>query len=157
MPFLLILIGALLIVSAYRNTAGTLAADLEQDVPGFAVWALAIGAIGALGWIPGMQTISRWLLALVLVVIVLRNYQGFLSNVKSLGTLPTPTTAPASPASAYVAAPSNPQITAADVSGTAASNVNTTQAASTSSPLGSLDPSAYLSSFESQAGFGGIA
>jgi hypothetical protein len=116
-PFLLILIGAVLLVSALRNTQGSLATALETDVPGFTKWGLALGAIAALGFIPGMQRISRWLLALVVVVLVLRNWSQFLTGITSLETPPTPAAAVTSPASAYVANPSSPNITAAEVSG----------------------------------------
>jgi hypothetical protein len=165
MPFLLILIAAVLILAAYNNTYGELATELETDVPGFAKWGLAIVAVGALQWIPGMRVPARWLLALVIVVIVLRNYQALLSGVQNLSTLPAPATASPTPAAAYAANPASPQITAADTSGglgtspastTTAASVNAAnQPATVSSPLGIFDPSNYLAQVES--GFGGAA
>jgi hypothetical protein len=156
MPFLLILIGAVLIVAAYRNTYGQLATALETDVPAFATWGLAIVAVGALGWIPGMRQVSRWLLALVLVVIVLRNYQALLNGVAGLKSTPAASAAAPSPASAYVANPTNPQITQADVSGS--SNINAVQTATMTSPFGAFDPAAFMTAFEQGVGgFGGVA
>lgn len=154
---MLVIIGAILIVTAYRNTYGNLATALETDVPGFAKWALAIVAVGALGWVPGMQAVSRWLLALVIVVLVLRNYQALFANAQHLSSLPAATPAQQTPAAAYVANPSNPQITQASISGTSG-NVNAAaQTASVSSPLGAFDPAAYLTAFESGVGgFGGV-
>jgi hypothetical protein len=167
MPFLLILIGAVLIVSAYRNTYGDLATALETDVPGFATWALAIAAVAALGWVPGMQKISRWLLALVIVVLVLRNYQALFANAQTLAKLPAATPAQTTPTAAYLASPTAPNITTADISGgtsagsssTIAGSINAAnQIATVTSPLGAYDPAAYLTQFEAGVGgFGGVA
>ncbi|HEY1410808.1 MAG TPA: hypothetical protein VGF36_01645, partial [Rhodopila sp.] len=106
MPFLLVLIGAVLLTAALRNTQGDLATALEKDVPGFAKWGLALGLVASLGYIPGMQKVSRYILALVIVTLVLKNYQAFLTGITSLGTLPAASTAQTAPASAYVASPS---------------------------------------------------
>ena len=162
MPFVLLIVGAILILTAYRNTYGDLATALETDVPGFAKWALALAVVGGLGWVPGMQTISRWLLALVIVAIVLsnKNWQTFFTNVQTISSLPAASTASATPAAAYVASPTNPQITQADVSGTSSTgNINAANVAATvTSPLGAYDPAAYLTAFEQGiGGFGGIA
>jgi hypothetical protein len=165
MPFLLILIGALLIVTAYRNTYGDLASDLETDLPGFAKWALALVAVAAMGWIPGMQKISRWLLALVIVVIVLRNYSQFFQNLPQLSSLPAATPATPTPTAAYLANPTAPAITTADISGGATvsnavpGSINAaSQIATVASPLGAYDPAAFLTQYEAGiGGFGGIA
>lgn len=163
MPFILLLIGAVIIIAAFNNTQGDLATELETDVPAFLKWALAIVGVGAIGWIPGMQTISRWLLALVLVVLVLKNYQGILSGFQSLGgsaaTAPVQTAANPTPASAYIANPNNPQVTQAQISGTSG-NVNAAgqPAQIAASPFGAFDPHQFLAAFEAGfGGFGGIA
>lgn len=97
MPFLLLLIGAVIFVAAYQNTHGELAAQLGQDVPPFLKWGMAIAAVGALGFVPGMRDLSRWLLALVLVVIVLTNYKQIIAGLQSIGSTgggePQPTAA----------------------------------------------------------------
>ena len=160
MPFFLIFLGAILIITAYRNTYGQLATDLEQDAAGFFPWALAIVAVGALQWIPGMTTIARWLLALVLVVIVLKNFTNVQKAVASLGTLPAPQTGSITPAQAYINNPANPQITQAEITGQVAgnANVNANATAMTSSPIGAFDPAAFLTAFEAGVGgFGGVA
>ncbi len=160
MPFLLVLIGAVLLVAAVRNTEGDLGNALAADVPGFIKWALAIVAVGALGWVPGLRVISRWLLALVLVVIVLKNYTQLFQGFTALKTPPAPIQAAASPASQYVANPANPQITAANITGssTTAASINSVQPASVASPLGAFDPAAFLTAFETGiGGFGGAA
>jgi phage-related protein len=161
MPFLLVLIGAVLLIAAVRNTEGDLGNALVADVPGFLKWALAIVAVGALGWVPGMRTISRWLLALVLVVLVLTNYQKIFAGFLALKNPPPPSQAAASPAAAYVANPAQPAITQADISGTGSNSQSINAAGippSVSNPLGAFDPAAYLTAFESGiGGFGGVA
>ena len=138
-----LLIGAVLLVSALRNTQGDLATALETDAPGYFKWALALGLVASLGFIPGMQRISRWLLALVIVTLVLKNYQQFLTGITSLETPPQAAQAVTSPASAYVANPSAPNITTAEVTGTG--NVSNTAALATT-----LFDAAEM-------GFGGVA
>lgn len=100
MPLILALIGAALVLVALRNTQSQLATALEQDVPGYLKWVAAIAAIGALGYIKPLEIPSRWLLALVLMVIVLTNFTQIANSFKSLGTAPTPTTPPTNPTTA---------------------------------------------------------
>lgn len=83
MPFVLIFLAIVLMVSAYRNTIGALGAQLGTDLPGFAKWAAAILAIGLLGMIPGLKKPSWMLLALVVAVIVLANGGGFFQQLQS--------------------------------------------------------------------------
>ena len=101
MPFLLILVGTVLALSAYNNTLDQLSTALEQDLPGYAKWAAAIGGIVVLGWIPGMRDLSRMLLALVLVVIVVRNYQNVLASFQGLTQPVQPAQAAATPVQTY--------------------------------------------------------
>lgn len=83
MPFLALLVGAVFIVAAIRNSHGALLAALKEDVPSFAIWAAAIMAIAALGFIPNMKPVSRSLLVLVFVVIVLKNYKAILGGFET--------------------------------------------------------------------------
>jgi len=71
----LVFIGALLIVAAVRDTQGDLFAALKEDVPAFGVCAAAIIAIGLVGFIPGFKPVSKGLLALVIVVLIVNNYE----------------------------------------------------------------------------------
>lgn len=89
MALVALFIGAILIVAAFRNTYGALFTALGQDVPSFVAWAAAILALGALGYIPGMQSVSRGLMALVLVVIVVHNYQQILTGLQSVSKAPS--------------------------------------------------------------------
>lgn len=87
-----LLIGAILIVAAFRNTQGALFSALGTDVPKFVVWAAAIIALGAIGFVPGLKPVSRGLMTLVLVVIILRNYQGILKGFQTITAVPNVTT-----------------------------------------------------------------
>lgn len=88
-----LLIGAILVVASIRGTQGVLFSALATDVPGYVVWAAAIVALGAIGFVPELKPISRGLLILVVIVIVLRNYQqiiaGFQGSIKSAETAPS--------------------------------------------------------------------
>jgi hypothetical protein len=71
-----ILIGLILISAAVNNTAGELGTQLQGDLlgtDGFVTWIVAIGALGALGYVPQLRTTSRYMILLLLVVLVLRN------------------------------------------------------------------------------------
>lgn len=109
MVLVAILIGAILIVAAIRDTQGALFSALATDVPAFVVWAAAIIALGAIGYIPGLKPVSRGLLALVIIVIVLRQYQqiiaGFQGAVSSGASTGSAATGSAATGSA-LAAPS---------------------------------------------------
>lgn len=84
MIFGLIIIGLLLIASSLKNTVNELGAQLQGDMlgqGGFVTWICAIIGLGAIGYIPEMRTTSRYLLALLIVVLVLRN-GGIWSNAQ---------------------------------------------------------------------------
>jgi hypothetical protein len=156
MPFAALLIGALLIIVAFNNSYPALTSELETDIPGYFKWAAAIAAILALGYIPGFRTPSRYLLALVLVVIVLTNWTqiqaGFSSFASNPNTAAGTGAAQPTPAASYIAA------NAPAASGTpSAGGATGTQIASAASTIAAnpLSPSAYLSAFGS-SGFGGI-
>jgi hypothetical protein len=167
MPFILIIIGSLLLISAVRNTYGDLATALEADLPPYAKWALAIVGTGSLGYIPGMREISRWLLALVIVVIVLKNYQAILTGFTSLESLPAASTAAATPAATVTASSGSP-VTSAEITGTSTTAIAANNVAGSinaagipptiANPVGAFDPAAFLTEFEAGiGGFGGAA
>jgi hypothetical protein len=108
MPFLIILVGITLALVAYNDTQDQLATNLEQDLPGFFKWGAAVLAIAGLGFIPGFQRFSRMLLALVIVVIVLKNYSQIISSFENLASsVPSESavskTTPTTPSAAYSA------------------------------------------------------
>jgi hypothetical protein len=97
MALVALIIGALLIVTAFRNTQGQLATALMQDVPGYLVWAAAVFAVGAIGFIPKAAPISRMLMALVLTVLILKNYTNVITGFEAADKA-VPTAAAATPA-----------------------------------------------------------
>ena len=57
---------------------------LAKDGPGFVVWAAAIVAVGAIGFVPALKPFSRALLVLIVLVIVLNNYQAILNGFSAV-------------------------------------------------------------------------
>jgi hypothetical protein len=86
MPFIALIIGGIMIVAAFQGTHAQLAAALEKDLPGFFKWAAAIAAIMGLGYIPGMERPSRWLLGLVVLVVVLTQYKQIIQGFQNFAT-----------------------------------------------------------------------
>lgn len=101
MALVIILIAAIIVVAAIRNSQGDLFNALGQDVPAFVIWAAAIFAVGAIGFIKPLRPVSQGLLVLILLVIVMNNYQGIISGLTNASQLgagsPSGTNAPASP------------------------------------------------------------
>lgn len=83
MPFIILIIGIVLVVAAIRDTQSSLFSALATDVPAFGVWFTAIVILGAIGFIAPLKPLSKALLILVLVVLVLRNYQNILTGFNS--------------------------------------------------------------------------
>lgn len=73
MPFLLIIVGAIMVVTAWHNTHVQFAQQLRRDGTDFIKYGVAIGGIGAAGYIPDLEPISRLFLALIIVSLVLSN------------------------------------------------------------------------------------
>lgn len=112
MSLVFLLIGVVVVVAAFRNSQTALFTAVGTDVPEFVIWGAALLAIGALGYVPGLKTVSKWLLGLVVLVLVVNNYQAISSGFTSAwknpppssgtsptqsgnsGTSPAPTTSP---------------------------------------------------------------
>jgi len=161
MPFVLVIVGAILVVTAFNNSHGSLGQALQTDLPGYFKWGAAIAAILGLGYVPGLKTASRWLLALVLLVIVLKNYSGIFAGFTSFAKSgPAATDAGpdiATPSAAFSA--SAGQSTAAANIAAVAGEVGDSSATSSSSilDLGSagqvtFSPPAWLSGLFSRGG-----
>lgn len=87
MIFGLLIIGLCLIASALKNTEHELGAQLQDDMlgaDGFIAWAGAIMVIGAIGYVPVLRTPSRYLLALLATVLIVRNGGVFQSAENAL-------------------------------------------------------------------------
>jgi hypothetical protein len=84
MPFALVLIGLVMIVSAAKDTHRAFGAQLLKDFTGpgnFLYWIAAIGAVGALGYIEQLRVFSRYFMALILVAMLLAN-KGFFGQLQ---------------------------------------------------------------------------
>lgn len=76
MPFALVTIGLLMIVTGAKGTQDELGSQLLKDFTGegnFLYWIVAIGAIGSLGYIKPIEPFSRAFMALVVIAMVIRN------------------------------------------------------------------------------------
>lgn len=78
-----LLIGVILLVAAIRNSQNALFSALAQDVPGYVVWAAAIFAVGAIGFVPALKPVSRGLLTLIIIVLVLHNYKQIIAGFQN--------------------------------------------------------------------------
>lgn len=73
MPFALTIIGLIMIVSGARDTHAALGKEVVADATDFLPWIVSIGGIGMVGYIPQLRTFSRAFMALIFIVMVLRN------------------------------------------------------------------------------------
>lgn len=74
MPFAFLIVGAILLVSAVRNTQDDLFTLVKSDFTGqgnFIFWVVSLLLIGAIGYIPKLKPISDGFLVLVLLVLFL--------------------------------------------------------------------------------------
>lgn len=95
MPLLFLVAGLILVVTVIRGTVGDFASTLASDFSGgYLKWLAAILVIGGIGYVPTMREPSRYLLALVALVILLTNGTGFITKlVQQLENPGTATTA----------------------------------------------------------------
>lgn len=120
MPFALVVIGMVLIITGLRNTYAQLGTTLYGDLIPFSKFALAIVAVGALGYIPELRRFSHWFLALIIIAMVLANKGFFQRFSQALALGPQ---APPQNASSGTGAPANAtadQLTGANMINTAA-------------------------------------
>lgn len=101
MAFVLTITGLILVVTGVRNTYSQFGALLVSDFVGpqsFTAWALAIGLVGAAGYVPQLRSLSHWFLALILISIFLSKqgfFQKFTQQLYSLPAQPTGSTSTA--------------------------------------------------------------
>lgn len=88
MAFALIALGILLFIAAYQNNVAILGHQLSVDLmgpKGFLIWLVALFIIGAIGYAPKLERLSRIFLVLILVVVFLAN-KGFFTQLTTLVT-----------------------------------------------------------------------
>lgn len=76
MPFALVTIGLIMIVTGAKGTYSAFGKQVASDFTGegnFLYWIASIGAVGALGYVPDLKTFSRMFMTLIVVAMVLRN------------------------------------------------------------------------------------
>ena len=75
MPLILILAGAVLMVTAFRGTEHEFAQQATQDfgATGFLAWGAAVLILGAIGYYKPLRGVSDLMLALVIVAVALAN------------------------------------------------------------------------------------
>lgn len=101
MPYALVVIGLIMIITGVLNTYAALASQLQSDFTGsknFVVWIIALGSVGALGYINDLRTFSHYFMALILIAMILANgknglFQNFQKALASGPTAPTAQTA----------------------------------------------------------------
>lgn len=85
MPFILLVGGVLLLVTAYQGTTKQLGAMLKQDVfggsgtNGLLLWLVVVAVIGGIGYVKPLKGLSDAFLVLVILVLFLSN-AGFFAN-----------------------------------------------------------------------------
>jgi type IV secretory pathway VirB2 component (pilin) len=96
MPILLIGSGLVLILTGVNGDAKQLYSLIAQDFTGpgsFIYWLVAIVILGALGYVKGLEDLSKAFLILVLIVLFLDNggfFAQFQAYVKQTQTPPPP-------------------------------------------------------------------
>ena len=98
MPYVLLFIGAVLIISGIRNTQGQLGKLLISDFTGsgnFIYWIVSIIVVGSIGYIDGFEKFSRAFMVLIVLALLLSNkgfFTQFVSALKSGTAQPAPAT-----------------------------------------------------------------
>lgn len=108
MAFVLVVAGILMIVTGARGTYGQFGQQLQKDFTGagnFIYWIVSLGLFGAIGYVDALRTLSRLLMALVLIGMVLSNRGVFAQFAAALKSGPTAPNAPATAGSATAAQP----------------------------------------------------
>lgn len=108
MGFALVIIGLLMVITGGRGTYAQFGSQLASEFQGknsFTYQMIGLGTVGALGYIPALQTFSRWALALILLVILIgnKNSSGFFTAFQS--ALASGPKVPATPAGSPSLAP----------------------------------------------------
>lgn len=82
MGFALVVIGLLMVVTGGRGTYqqfGSMVANEFVGTPNFTYWIVALGAVGAIGYIDAFRTMSRLLMTLIIIVLFL-SQKGFFAS-----------------------------------------------------------------------------
>lgn len=84
MPFALVIIGLVMIVTGSRDTYAAFGAQLRRDFTGpgnFTFWLASLGAVGTVGYIPRLKPLSVAFMSLIIVAMLLSN-RGFFTKLQ---------------------------------------------------------------------------
>lgn len=97
MPFALIVIGVIILVAGIRGTHVQLGHQLAADFTGagnFIYWLIAVGVIGLIGYVPGLDRFSKAFMVLLALSFILAN-RGFFNQFNA--AIKSGTAAPSAP------------------------------------------------------------
>lgn len=124
MPFALVTIGLLFIVTGFQDTYKEFFTEVEGDFTGqdsFIYWLVSLGLLGSLGYVDQLKTFSRASMALLLIVMFLANKGGvfaqFNQEIQQGSTAPVNAPGANLPAASSAGAPSSGGSTSSDASG----------------------------------------
>lgn len=95
MPFIIVLIGILLVAIGYQGTHKEFMTLLKGDFSGpnnFVFWFIALFSIGLVGYAPKLKGFSDAFMVLVIIVLFLSNDGFFDKFVKEIESLQNPST-----------------------------------------------------------------
>ena len=85
MPFALLFVGMLLIITGFQDTYKQLGTQVQKDFTGnnnFIYWIIAIGIVGAIGYVKEFQTMSRAFIGLIIVAMFLSQKSGTAQGIQ---------------------------------------------------------------------------
>jgi hypothetical protein len=82
MPFLLVAAGIIMVAVGANGTQAAFFAQLRGDAVPFTKYMIAIGGVGALGYIRDLRELSHYIMALIIISMVISN-QGFFQQFSS--------------------------------------------------------------------------
>ncbi|MGC9293474.1 MAG: hypothetical protein ACP5EP_12275 [Acidobacteriaceae bacterium] len=117
MPFALIIVGTVLLVSGLLGNGKKLAALLQSDFTGsdsFLYWIAVILILGALGYIEKLRPLSRVFMGLVILVLFLSDggfFSKFFGGIMSAGSVAPDVTPSSGVTAPTITAPTVPAVT----------------------------------------------
>lgn len=91
MPFALVIVGLILVVTGARNSYAALGQQLMSDFTGagnFIYWIVAIGIVGAIGYYSPLKNFSRLFMVLIIIALFLSNQGVFAKFTQSINAGP---------------------------------------------------------------------
>lgn len=108
MPFALVFVGMILIITGFQNTYQEFGTQVQSDFSGpssFLYWIIALGIVGAIGYIPAAQTPSRAFMVLIIIAMFVASKNGIFAQAESAlssGAISQGVNAPVDPVGAGV-------------------------------------------------------